>query len=117
MLGIAPLTGDTSVAPTLSVVAASQLLYGGAMGIEDANDISYRQAVAPDAIQGRLNATIRTVNRAVFFVGALAAGLLMTAFGFASTLVVGAVVFAVAAVIIVVSPLRDARHDDEVGSG
>ncbi|WP_310891558.1 hypothetical protein [Microbacterium aurantiacum] len=41
----------------------------------------------------------------------------MTAFGFASTLVVGAVVFAVAAVIIVVSPLRDARHDDEVGSG
>lgn len=117
VLGFAPLTAETDVVLALAVVAGAQLLYGAAMGIEDANDISYRQSVAPDAIQGRMNATIRTVNRAVFFVGALAAGLLMTAFGFASTLVVGAVVFAVAAVIIVVSPLRDARHDDEVGSG
>ncbi|GAA1139192.1 MFS transporter [Microbacterium aurantiacum] len=117
VLGFAPLTAETDVALTLAVVAGAQLLYGAAMGIEDANDISYRQSVAPDAIQGRMNATIRTVNRAVFLVGALAAGLLMSAFGFASTLVVGAVVFAVAAVVIVVSPLRDARHDDEVGSG
>ncbi|MET2010633.1 MFS transporter [Microbacterium chocolatum] len=113
VLGIAPLNSDTSVVLTLSVVAASQLLYGGAMGIEDANDISYRQAVAPDAIQGRMNATIRTVNRAVFFVGALAAGALMTILGFAQTLMVGAVVFAVAAAVIIVSPLRTARHDDD----
>ncbi|MGW0231495.1 hypothetical protein ACWDWO_24575 [Actinopolymorpha singaporensis] len=46
------------------------LFYCLAMGIEDANDTGYRQAVAPDAIQGRMNSTIRTVNRVVYFFGA-----------------------------------------------
>jgi len=82
------------------------------MGIEDTNDISYRQSVAPDGIQGRMNSTIRTVNRVVFFFGALLAGVLMSVFGFPATLGIGAVVFAVAAVVVLVSPLRTARHDD-----
>jgi hypothetical protein len=29
------------------------------------NDISYRPSVAPDGIQGRMNSTIRTMNRIV----------------------------------------------------
>ncbi len=112
VLALAPLSHRRGVGVVLAVVAAAQFVYGLSMGIEDANDIAYRQSVAPDGIQGRMNSTIRTVNRVVFFFGALLTGVLMTFLGYQSTLAVGAVVFAVAAVIVLVSPLRRARHDD-----
>lgn len=90
------------------------------MGIEDANDIGYRQAVAPDEIQGRMNSTIRTVNRVVFLFGALLAGLLAgllaTVLGYRLTIGIGAIIFAAAALIIIASPLRKARHEDTVNS-
>lgn len=100
--------------PTLLVVLVSvaQFLYGLSMGIEDANDIAYRQAVAPDTIQGRMNATIRTINRVVFFFGALGAGALATWLGYAPSLGIAAVIFVSAALIIAFSPLRNARHED-----
>lgn len=111
-LALVPLSPASSLAVALPVVAAAQFVYCLAMGIEDTNDISYRQAVAPDEIQGRMNATIRTVNRVVFFFGALLTGMLMTLLGFAATLGTGAVVFAAAAAIVLFSPLRAARHED-----
>lgn len=112
MLALAPLSAGSGIAVVLVVVAAAQFLYCLAMGIEDTNDISYRQSVAPDGIQGRMNSTIRTVNRVVFFFGALLAGLLMTLLGYQLTIGIGAGVFVVAALVIVFSPLRDARHED-----
>lgn len=112
VLALAPLTHRSGVGVVLAVVAAAQFVYGLSMGIEDANDIAYRQSVAPDGIQGRMNSTIRTVNRVVFFFGALLTGVLMTFLGYQPTLAVGAVIFAVAAVIVLVSPLHRARHDD-----
>ncbi|MFD4960302.1 MFS transporter [Microbacterium sp. NPDC058389] len=111
-LAVAPLTAGSGVGVVLTVVAAAQFVYGLSMGIEDANDIAYRQSVAPDGIQGRMNSTIRTVNRVVFFFGALLAGVLMTFLGFQPALAIAAAIFAVAAVIVLVSPLRRARHDD-----
>lgn len=112
VLALAPLSAASGVAVVLGFVAAAQFLYCLAMGIEDTNDISYRQSVAPDGIQGRMNSTIRTVNRVVFFFGALLTGLLMTLLGYHVTIGVGAGVFVVAALVIVFSPLRDARHED-----
>lgn len=111
-LALAPLGAQSGTGAVLAVVAAAQLVYGLSMGIEDANDISYRQAVAPDAIQGRMNATIRTVNRVVFFCGALLSGLLMTLLDYRATLAIGAGVFVVAALVVALSPLRRARHED-----
>lgn len=112
VLALAPITAESGLTVVLVAASALQFLYSLAMGIEDTNDISYRQSVAPDGIQGRMNSTIRTVNRAVFFVGALLAGVLMTFIGYQATVGVAAIVFAVAAVVILVSPLRSARHDD-----
>lgn len=109
-LAIAPLTAASGTAPVLVVVALTQLLWGLGMGIEDANDISYRQSVAPDDIQGRMNATIRTINRVIFFVGALLTGILMVQLGYQTTLGVAAGIFAVAALIVAFSPLRRAQH-------
>lgn len=90
VLALAPLTADTGVAVVLVIVAVAQFVYCLAMGIEDTNDISYRQSVATDGIQGRMNSTIRTVNRVVFFFGTLLTGLLMTLLGFQTTFGIGA---------------------------
>lgn len=116
LLALAPFGPESSIALLLTVVSTAQFLTGLSMGIEDANDIAYRQAVAPDAIQGRMNATIRTVNRVTFFFGALAAGGIATWLGYPLSLGIAAGVFLVAALIVAFSPLRRARHEDAVGS-
>lgn len=59
-----------------------------------------------------MNSTIRTINRVVFFFGALFAGLLATFLGYRLTIGVGAAIFVVAALIVVFSPLFVARHGD-----
>ena len=111
-LAIVPVDATSGAVVLLTLVSAAQFVYGLAMGIEDANDTGYRQAVAPDALQGRMNSTIRTVNRVVFLLGALLAGLLATFLGYRVTIGIGAIIFAAAAVIVVASPLRKARHED-----
>jgi MFS family permease len=85
-------------------------------GIEDANDTGYRQAVAPDKMQGRMNSTIRTMNRVIFLFGALLAGVLATYLGYHPTIGIGAAIFGAAALVVAVSPLRNARHDDQADS-
>lgn len=117
VLALAPITASTALALLLPLIAAAQFVYGLSMGIEDANDIGYRQAVAPDAIQGRMNSTIRTMNRVIFFVGAVLAGVLATFWGYSLTLGIAAVIFASAAAVVVFSPLRDARHEDVAKPG
>lgn len=110
-LAVIPLTSDSPVVLVTAVMATAQFLACLAMGIEDTNDISYRQGVAPDEIQGRMNATIRTVNRVTFFFGALAAGALMTFAGYRATMGVGAALFLVATLVIAFSAVRDVRHE------
>jgi len=110
-LALIPADALGTVFVAVVVISAVQFVYGLSMGIEDANDSGYRQAAAPDAIQGRMNSTIRTMNRIIFFFGALLAGGLATFTGYSITFGIAACVFALAAAVVVFSPLRDARHE------
>lgn len=112
VLAVMPFDVSSGLGILLPVISAAQFVYGLSMGIEDANDIGYRQAVAPDAIQGRMNSTIRTANRVVYFFGALLTGLLATLLSYPLTMGVAAMIFTVAALVVAFSPLRDARHED-----
>lgn len=112
-VAVLPLTAATSLAILIPLLAAVQFLYALSQGLEDANEMGYRQAVAPDSLQGRMNSTIRTANRVVFFFGALLAGSLATVFGFSVTIGAAALIFTAAALVILFSPLRTARHDDD----
>jgi hypothetical protein len=56
-----------------------QLLLGLSLGAENANEMGYRQAVTPDALLGRMNTTMRSINRAMIVVGAPAGGFLADA--------------------------------------
>lgn len=99
----------TDVAVTL--LFAAFVLHGLAGGVSNANEMSVRQAVTPDALLGRVNGTMRSANRTMAAIGALAGGIAATLLGVQSTLfgIVG--VFAVAFIIAVRSPLRLARDE------
>jgi predicted MFS family arabinose efflux permease len=60
-----------------------------------------------------MNSTIRTINRVVVFFGALLTGLLATLLGYRMTIGIGAAIFLVAALIVMLSPLFTARHGDQ----
>lgn len=109
---VIPHAEDASLFVVAIPLGIGQFLFGLGMGLEDPNEMGYRQAVAPDNMQARLNASIRTVNRVTFLVGALIAGGLATVFGYRVTIAVSVAVFLVAAAIVLFSPLRTARYED-----
>jgi MFS family permease len=99
-------------AATWSALAAGALLSGLAAGLENANEMAYRQVVTPARLQGRTNATLRSANRAVAVVGALVGGVVTTAWGTRPSLWLAVGVFLVAALVVLVSPARAAGYDD-----
>lgn len=92
--------------------AAAQLLVGLSMGAENAHELGYRQAVTPDALQGRMNATMRSVNRAMIVLGAPLGGLVGDVIGFRAMLWIAAAGFLVVSATLAMSPFRTARIDD-----
>lgn len=113
---VAPVAwGVSALAPPtaagLVILGAAQLVAGFGMGVSNSNSLGYRQAVTPDELQGRMNATIRSANRTCAVVGALAGGLVGQLLGLRPALWVAVAVFVIAAVVVVGSPLRTARHD------
>lgn len=92
-----------------ALLFVAMALQGLAGGLENANEMAYRQTVTPEALLGRTSATIRAANRTAAAIGALLGGIAVAITGVAPTLVAIVVLFAVAAAIAMASPLRRAR--------
>ncbi|GEN79856.1 hypothetical protein [Actinotalea fermentans] len=97
-----------STAGTLLLLLAL-IIQGLAAGAENANEMALWQSLTPDGVLGRANATRRSANRTAAAVGALGGGFAVGQLGDRPTLVAVAVVFAGAAAIAALSPVRDAR--------
>ncbi|MET8832992.1 MFS transporter [Micromonospora sp. NPDC004540] len=95
------------------MVGAAQFLVWCALGVSGPNEMGYRQAVTPDRLQGRMNATIRSLNWGMLTVGAPLGGLLAAHLGHRAAIGIGAGGMALAAVVAVLSPLRTARHPED----
>ena len=91
-----------------AMLVVGQLLYGLGAGLKGPLDLSYRNAVTPDRLRARMNATIRSFYWGSIAVAAPLAGLLATMHGNRPVIVVGIVGLAVAATILTVSPFRRA---------
>ena len=100
-------TGDALLFVALSV-------QGLAMGVENSNEMGYWQALTPDELLGRSNATRRSANRTMAALGALVAGLAVGLIGDRPTLIGVIITFAAAALAAVLSPLREAPSQDNV---
>lgn len=59
--------------------------------------MGYRQAVTPDRLQGRMNITMRSINRATMVIGAPLVGLLADSIGYRPMLWIVAAGFAAVA--------------------
>jgi MFS family permease len=89
-----------------------QFLFGLSMGAENANEMSYWQAVTPDRLQGRMNATRRSINRSMLVIGAPLGGLLADTIGYRPMLWAAAAGFLTAATALRLSRFRNARLDE-----
>jgi MFS family permease len=92
----------------LVVAAAGQFLNGLGLGLSTPVELSYRQAVTPDRLQARMNATMRSFNRAAVVLGAPLGGLVATTLGFRVALWTAAAGMALAALALATSPFRQA---------
>jgi len=95
------------------VFAVGQLFLGLCMGASNANEMSYRQTVTPDRLQGRMNITMRSFNRAAVVVAAPLGALLGDAAGYQVALVVAAGLVVTTAAVMTTTRLRSAPLDDE----
>lgn len=91
------------------LLGAAQTIHGFSMGLDDPNEMGYRQAVTPHHLLGRMNATMRSANRTMAVMGAALGGVLAGSLSYHWALGIIVVVFLLAALVAAFSPLRGAH--------
>jgi MFS family permease len=89
------------------------LVVGFAIVLYNVTGLSFFQAITPDRLLGRMNASRRFVVWGVIPLGALAGGALASSIGLRETLFVGAVGTSVAFIPLLLSPLRTLKRSPE----
>ncbi|GGL91223.1 MFS transporter [Streptomyces fumigatiscleroticus] len=110
-LVLASVHGNSFGAVATAAVASFVALFG--IPVFDVTVISFRQAVTPDHLLGRVNATVRTFAWGALSVGSLLGGALGTALGLRQAVLVSAIGLFVPSVILLLSPARGVRRLDE----
>lgn len=95
-----------------AMAGASQFLWWLALGTSGPNEMGYRQAVTPDRLQARMNATIRSLNWGMVAIGAPLGGVLGELIGYRPALWIGFAGMAISALVLSLSKFRHARHGD-----
>ncbi len=113
MVAIGTVVLATASAPLSAgafIAARGQALFSGAVTLLGINQMRLRQAVTPDGLQGRVNASRYVLVYGVQPIGALLAGALASQFGTTQTLLITAAIEVVAFGVAVASPLRSIRE-------
>ena len=100
---------------TMGILTSALFFFGPIYNVVNA---SYRLALVPDAFQGRVNSAVRLISFASQPLGLAATGVLIQGVGAAATVLVGAgVLIVVALVATMSSDVRNAGHAVPVASG
>jgi MFS family permease len=94
----------------IPLFVVSEFLYSFAVLVYNIAQVTFRQRICPPQLLGRMNASIRFVVWGVLPIGGLASGLLSTAIGIESTIIIGAVGSILACAFVVFSPLLGMRE-------
>jgi len=97
-------------ATAFGLLVASGAFQGFAVMVINVNGVSLRQALTPDELQGRVNATGRWINWSIIPVGSVIGGAIATAIGLRATIAVGAAVGLLALPWLLLSPIRSLRE-------
>lgn len=102
---LVPLVTSVSVVSIILLVG-QQLITDSAATVYDINQVSLRQAITPDRLLGRVNASVRVLELAVTLAATVVTGLISEMVGLRAMLVVEAALLIVAAFWLVMSPVR-----------
>src|SRR5438132_4134440 len=92
------------------VLAVTGFIGGITSPVYNIAQVSLRQAITPDRVQGRMNATMRTIVWGTIPVGAFIGGILGTSIGLVQTIVLGGILSTLAASWIVLGPVIRLRE-------
>lgn len=104
LIAIAP-PGDAA----LPFLVAGGLFGGLSQMVYNINQVSYRQAICPPRMQGRMNATVRFLVWGTIPIGNVLGGVIATAFGVHETIWLAAVLGFVPAIFPLLSPVRNLK--------
>jgi MFS family permease len=104
LVAIAP-SGDAAI----PYLVASGIFGGVGRMVHLVNTVSFRQAICPPRMQGRMNATMRFLNWGTIPIGSVLSGILASTIGLHDTIWVGAILFFIPAVFPLLSPVRALR--------
>jgi MFS family permease len=96
--------------PAVPILIAMQLVTGFTVPLYNINQVSLRQAITPDRLQGRMNATIRTIVWGTIPLGAFIGGLLGAEIGIFSTMLTGAVLTTLSVIPVAFGPVFSLRE-------
>jgi MFS family permease len=105
---VAALPEEASLWTAIPLLTLGQALFGFSIGVENASEMSFWQAATPDPLQARVNASRRSINRAMIVVGAPAGGFLVGMVGYGLTAWIAVALFAVAVGVVARSAFRRA---------
>jgi MFS family permease len=108
LYAIAP-SGNAAV----PLLVTAQLIFGFTVVVYNIVQVSYRQAICPPRLQGRMNSVMRFIVWGTIPLGTLAGGALASWIGLRETIVVGALGGGLAVLWIVFSPQRHLRDMPE----
>ncbi len=103
LLGI-PLAGFGFAGPVLGFLMVT---FGVTIVIFDVNQISMRQSITPDRLQGRMTATIRMVVLGMAPIGSLVGGVLGSRLGLVPTILIGGLLATLSGLWLLPAPIRN----------
>lgn len=99
-----------SFGPAIPILILLTILSGFGTPVYNINQVSLRQAITPDRLQGRMNATMRTIVWGTIPLGSFVGGILGSQLGILTTLVIGGVVATLSAIWVVFGPVVSLRN-------
>ena len=98
--------GRGATAWSVVLLIANQLITDPAYTLYEINQVSLRQALVPERLQGRMNGTLEFLGLGTTLLGALLGGVLGQSQGLRTTLIFGAGVMLLASLCLSLSPMR-----------
>ncbi len=112
-----PATLLVAIAPSgnaaIPILVVAQLVFGYTIVVYNIVQVSYRQAICPPRLQGRMNSVMRFMVWGTIPLGGLLGGALATWIGLRETIVIGAVGGGLAFLWLLLSPQRHLRDMPE----
>lgn len=93
---------------TLYIFCAAQFIFGIGLGLRGPLEMSFRNAVTPSSLRGRMNTTIRSINWGLIALAAPLGGWLALQFGDRVALVIAGTTMVGTGTVLLFSRFRDA---------